>query len=124
MLNLMILEEIIQNKIMNTERIKCLAVDNADKKIKEVNKNELSAIADYDRGLIEGYIDGYNEAIKDIIKSIVNDYTEVKRQLLKEKIIAINTEEALNSGKVIKLDNNVIFRINAQCCDVGNKNNR
>ena len=111
----------MQNKNMNKTRIESLAIDNADRRIKEVNKNELSAIADYDRGLREGFLDGYNIAIKDVIKSIVNDYVEVKRQLLKEKIIAINTEEALNSGKAIKLDNNIVFKINAQCCDIRNE---
>ena len=93
---------------MAYKSIKDLAIDYANKAIKNVDKNSLSAIADYDRGLREGFIDGYNTAIHEVIKSIVNDYTETKRKLLKEEIIKITTEEALNSGKAIKLDKNLI----------------
>lgn len=93
---------------MAYKSIKDLAIDYANEAIKNVDKNSLSAIADYDRGLREGYIDGYNMAIHHIIKSIVDDYTKTKRKLSKEDIIAINTEEALNSGKAIKLDKNLI----------------
>ena len=47
-------------------------------------------------------------ALRHIIKSIVNDYTETKRKLLKEEIIAINTEEALNLGKAIEINEKLI----------------
>ena len=49
---------------MDIEKIKLLAVENADKRIKEVDKNSLSAIADYDRGLREGFIDGFQNYYK------------------------------------------------------------
>lgn len=93
---------------MDKEKINALAVENADRRIKEVNKNELSAIADYDRGLREGFIDGYEIAVNDIIKHLVDGYVETKRKLLTDKIKAINTEEALNSGKAIKIDKRLI----------------
>ncbi|MBQ2015674.1 MAG: hypothetical protein II207_01580 [Clostridia bacterium] len=102
------LEEIIKNKIMDIEKIKLLAVENADKRIKEVDKNSLSAIADYDRGLIEGFIDGYEIAINNIIKCFVDDYVKIKKELSKEDITAINTEEALNYGKTIKINKRLI----------------
>ena len=105
---------------MEYKSIENLAIDYANEAIKNVDKNSLSAIADYDRGLREGFIAGYEIAIKEMIKSIVNDYTETKRQLLKEQLIAINTEEALNSGKAVQL-NSVVFDVNAQCCDMRNK---
>lgn len=93
---------------MDKEMIKTLAVENANKRIKEVDKNSLSAIADYDRGLIEGFIDGYEIAINNIIKCLIDDYVKTKRKLSKEDIIAINTEEALNSGKAIKINKRLI----------------
>lgn len=93
---------------MAYKSIENLAIDYANEAIKNVDKNSLSAIADYDRGLTEGYIAGYKTAIHEVIKSIVNDYTEAKIQLLKERIIEINTEEALNSGKAIKIDKRLI----------------
>lgn len=93
---------------MDKEMIKILAVDNANKRIKEVDKNSLSAIADYDRGLIEGFIDGYEIAINNIIKCLIDDYVKTKRKLSKEDIIAINTEEALNSGTAVKVNKRLI----------------
>ena len=93
---------------MDIKLIENWATENADRRIKEVDKNSLSAIADYDRGLREGYIDGYNMAIHHIIKSIVDDYTKTKRKLSKEDIIAINTEEALNSGMAVKINKRLI----------------
>ena len=92
---------------MTEAEIKSKAVDNADKKIKEVDKNSLSAIADYDRGLIEGYIDGYNEAINNIIKHIISGYLETKRELLKDTIDSFNAN--VESGHIIKVNDN-LFR--------------
>ena len=93
---------------MDKRMIKTLAIENANKRIKEVDKNSLSAIADYDRGLIEGFIDGYEIAINNIIKCLIDDYVKTKRELSKEDITAINTEEALNSGMAIKLNKRLI----------------
>lgn len=93
---------------MDKRIIKTLAVENANKRIKEVDKNSLSAIADYDRGLIEGFIDGYEIAINNIIKCLIDDYVKTKRELSKEDIIAINTEEALNSGMAVKVNKRLI----------------
>lgn len=93
---------------MDIEKIDVLAVENADRRIKEVDKNSLSAIADYDRGLREGYIDGYKIAVNNIIKYLIDEYVKTKRELSKEDITAINTEEALNSGKAIKINEKLI----------------
>lgn len=93
---------------MDKEKIKVLAIENADKRIKEINKNELSAIADYDRGLREGFIDGYEIAVNNIIKHLVDGYVETKRKLLTDRIKAISTEEILNSGMGVKVDKRLI----------------
>ncbi len=93
---------------MDIEKIKILAAENADKRIKEVNKNEISSIADYDRGLREGFINGYEIAVNNIIKYLVDGYVETKRKLLTDKIKAIDTEEILNSGIAIKVDKRLI----------------
>lgn len=93
---------------MDKEKIKVLAVENANKRIKEVNKNEISSIADYDKGLQEGFINGYEIAVNDIIKYLVDGYVETKRKLLTDKIKAIDTEQILNSGMAIKVDKRLI----------------
>ena len=93
---------------MDKEKIKALAGENADKRLKEIDKNELSSIKDYDRGLRKGFIDGYEISIKNVIKCLIDDCAKTKRKLSKEDIIAINTEEALNSGKAIEINKRLI----------------
>ena len=105
---------------MEYKSIENLAIDYANEAIKNVDKNSLSAIADYDRGLQEGFIGGYKTAIHEVIKSIVNDYTEAKIQLLKEKLIEINTKEVLSSENLVQL-NTVVFDVDARCCDIRNE---
>ena len=88
---------------MTKEELLAKAVDNAGKRIKEVDKNSLSAIADYDRGLIEGYEDGYNQAVNDVLKTIVSGYIDAKNELLRDKICAVDTSILEDSGKVVKV---------------------
>ena len=88
---------------MDKEKIKVLAVENANKRIKEVNKNEISSIADYDRGLQEGFINGYEIAVNNIIKFIVNNYTKARRELSKEDIIKLDVTKQLDLGNFVKV---------------------
>lgn len=88
---------------MNKEEIQAKAVDNADKRIKEVDKNSLSAIADYDRGLIEGYEDGYDQAVNDVLKTIVSGYIDARNELLRNKICAVDTSILEDSNKIVKM---------------------
>lgn len=79
------------------------AVDNAVKRIKEVDKNTLSAIADYDRGLIEGYEDGYLQTVNDVLKTIVSGYIDARNELLRNKICAVDTSILEDSNKIVKM---------------------
>ena len=88
---------------MTKEELHAKAVDNADKRIKQVDKNTLSAIADYDRGLIEGYKDGYLQAVNDALKTIVSGYIDARNELLKNKICAIDTSILEDSNKIVKM---------------------
>lgn len=88
---------------MTKEELNAKAVDNADKRIKEVDKNSLSAIADYDRGLIEGYKDGYHQAVNDVLKAIVSGYIDAKNELLRDKICAVDISILEDSSKVVKV---------------------
>ena len=89
---------------MNQEEIHAKAVDNADKKLKDVNKNTLSAIADYDRGLIEGYEDGYHQAVNDVLRAIVSGYIDSRNELLKDKICAVDTSILEDSSEFVKVN--------------------
>ena len=88
---------------MTKEEIRAKAVDNADKRIKEVDKNSLSAIVDYDRGLIEGYEDGYYQAVNDVLKTIVSSYIDAKNELLRNKICAVDTSILEDNNKIVKM---------------------
>ncbi len=88
---------------MTKEEIRAKAVDNAGKRIKEVDKNSLSAIADYDRGLIEGYEDGYYQAVNDVLKTIVSGYIDARNELLRNKICAVDTSILEDSNKIVKI---------------------
>ena len=88
---------------MTKEEIRAKAVDNAVKRIKEVDKNTLSAIADYDRGLIEGYKDGYHQAVNDVLKTIVSGYIYARNELLRNKICAVDTSILEDSNKIVKM---------------------
>ena len=88
---------------MTKEEIRAKAVDNANKRIKEVDKNTLSAIADYDRGLIEGYEDGYYQAVNDVLKTIVSGYIDARNELLRNKICAVDTSVLEDSNKIVKM---------------------
>lgn len=88
---------------MTKEEIRAKAVDNAGKRIKEVDKNTLSAIADYDRGLIEGYEDGYYQAVNDVLKTIVSGYIDARNELLRNKICAVDTSILEDSNKIVKM---------------------
>ena len=88
---------------MTKEELQAKAVDNAGKRIKEVDKNSLSAIADYDRGLIEGYEDGYYQAVNDVLKTIVSGYIDARNELLRNKICAVDTSILEDSNKIVKM---------------------
>lgn len=88
---------------MTKEELRAKAVDNAVKRIKQVDKNTLSAIADYDRGLIEGYEDGYYQAVNNILEAIVSGYIDARKELLKNSVCAIDTSILEDSSKVVKV---------------------
>ena len=93
---------------MDIEKINALAGENADKRLKEIDKNELSSIKDYDRGLRKGFIDGYEIAVNNIIKFIVDNYTKAKRELSKEDIARLDIAKQLDLGYVVKMQNKSI----------------
>ena len=88
---------------MTNEELHAKAVDNAVKRTKEVDRNTLSAISDYDRGLIEGYEDGYHQAVNDVLKAIVSGYIDARDELLKNKVCAVDTSILEDSTKVVKV---------------------
>lgn len=73
---------------MESKSVKVAAVENADARLKEITTRMcISAIADYDAGLIQGFIDGANWARKVMFDyvpewihknsdSIINAYTK------------------------------------------------
>lgn len=91
---------------MTKEEIHAKAVDYATERIKEVDKNSLSAIADYDRGLVEGYENGYQRAVDDILRTLVSGYIYARKELLKDKICAIDTSVFEDSHQIIKVELN------------------
>ena len=96
---------------MNQKEIHAKAVDNAGKRVKDVDKNTLSAIADYDRGLIEGYEDGYHQAVNDVLKAIVLGYIDSRNELLRDKVCAVDTSILEDSSSFIraKIDKDLVI---------------